>query len=128
MTPDDKIREALSDLPAPAFDPTPVVTAPPLAEARVAIVTTAGLKHAGDVSHWQPTDGSFTVLDGAERDVQLSHFSPNFDRSGFAEDLNVVYPIDRLAEMAERGEIGSVAPRHLSFMGAQMDNSFAQIV
>ena len=94
----------------------------------MAIVTTAGLRPAGDVQLWQPTDGSFTVLDGARRDVQLSHFSPNFDRSGFAADLNVVYPIDRLHEMAADGEIGAVAERHLSFMGAQFDATFSTIL
>ena len=51
--------------------------------------------------------------------MQLGHLSPNFDRSGFAADLNVVYPIDRLEEMASEGVIGKVADTHLSFMGAQ---------
>jgi D-proline reductase (dithiol) PrdB len=100
----------------------------PLSEARVAIVTTAGLRAAGDAKLWQPTDGSFTVLPAGARDVQLSHFSPNFDRAGFAADLNVVYPVDRLEEMAVRGEIGSVANQHLSFMGAQFDATFSTIL
>jgi D-proline reductase (dithiol) PrdB len=37
-------------------------------------------------------------------------------------DLNVVYPIDRLEELAAQGIIGSVAPRHLSFAGNQPDD------
>ena len=45
----------------------------------------------------------------------------NFDRSGFAADLNVVYPIDRLEELAADGTLGAVAPHHLSFAGAQPD-------
>jgi D-proline reductase (dithiol) PrdB len=56
------------------------------------------------------------------RDLRLAHASSNFDRSGFVADLNVVYPIDRLHEMAADGRIGSVASRHLSFMGAQPDH------
>ena len=91
-------------------------------------MTTAGLRHAGDVTLWQPTDGSFTVLPAEARDVQLSHFSPNFDRTGFAADLNTVYPIDRLHELTAGGEIGSVASRHLSFMGAQADATFSSIL
>jgi D-proline reductase (dithiol) PrdB len=39
-----------------------------------------------------------------------------------AADLNVVYPIDRLNELADQGVIGAVAPRHLAFQGAQIDN------
>ena len=60
--------------------------------------------------------------------MQLSHFSPNVDRPGFAADLNVVYPIDRLHEMAASGEIGSVASRHLSFMGAQADETYSTML
>lgn len=128
MARDGSIRDRVGDLPTPEFTSTPVTTAPPLDQARVAIVTTAGLRPAGDVELWQPTDGSFTVLPGADRDVQLSHFSPNFDRTGFAADINVVYPVDRLDEMAAAGEIGSVADRHISFMGAQFDATFSTIL
>lgn len=128
MTADADIRARVGDVPAPVFTSTPAVTAPALAGARVAIVTTAGLRSAGDVTLWQPSDGSFTVLPADDRDVQLSHFSPNFDRTGFAADINVVYPVDRLAAMAETGEIGSVANQHLSFMGAQTDATFSTIL
>ncbi|MEM9564877.1 MAG: glycine/sarcosine/betaine reductase selenoprotein B family protein [Actinomycetota bacterium] len=128
MSADQAIRERVGDIPTPDFDGTPVTSAPALVDAKVAIVTTAGLKPSGEVSLWQPTDGSFTVLPAAARDVQLAHFSPNFDRSGFAADINVVYPVDRLEEMAAAGEIGSVAERHLSFMGAQFDATFSTIL
>ena len=128
MTADAAIRVRVGDLPVPSFDTTPASSAVPLREARVAIVTTAGLRPNGHVALWQPTDASFTVLPADARDVQLSHFSPNFDRTGFAADLNVVYPIDRLHEMAATGEIGSVASRHLSFMGAQTDATFTTML
>lgn len=122
MGSDDTIRERVGDLPVPDLHPV-ATTAPPLAEARVALVTTAGLKPAGEVTLWQPTDGSFTVLPADARDVQLSHFSPNFDRTGIVADLNVVYPVDRLVEMRDEGLIGSLNERNLSFMGAQFDLS-----
>lgn len=48
----------------------------------------------------------------------MSHQSVNFDRSGFQEDHNVVFPIDRLNELAPEGIIGSVAEYHYAFMGA----------
>jgi D-proline reductase (dithiol) PrdB len=48
----------------------------------------------------------------------ISHVSINFDRTGFQEDWNVVFPIDRLNELATEGTIGSVADTHYSFMGA----------
>ncbi|PIP39124.1 MAG: hypothetical protein COX19_08875 [Desulfobacterales bacterium CG23_combo_of_CG06-09_8_20_14_all_51_8] len=48
----------------------------------------------------------------------MSHVSTNFDRIGFQQDWNVVFPIDRLQELAAEGFIGSVADYHYSFMGA----------
>jgi D-proline reductase (dithiol) PrdB len=121
MTADATIRSHVSSMPAPAFDDTPATVAPPLEQATVAIVTTAGLKAAGEVELWSQSDASYTVIARGTRDVQLAHFSPNFDRSGFAADINVVYPIDRLEEMAANGTIGAVSDVHLSFMGAQPD-------
>lgn len=122
MGADASIRQRVGDLPAPDLQPAAVV-APPLHQARVALVTTAGMRPGGEVSLWRPGDGSFTRLPRRARDLQLSHFSPNFDRSGVARDLNVVYPADRLEELHARGEIGSLAETNLSFMGAQPDLS-----
>jgi len=51
----------------------------------------------------------------------LGHHSANFDRGGFAADINVVYPIDRLHELADNGVIGSVAENHYAFAGNQSD-------
>jgi D-proline reductase (dithiol) PrdB len=51
----------------------------------------------------------------------MAHWSLNFDRTGFTADVNVLFPIDRLEELAADGVIGGVAPRHLSFMGALHD-------
>ena len=48
----------------------------------------------------------------------MSHISVNYDRTGFQEDVNIAFPVDRLREMAASGEIGSVADYHYSFMGA----------
>lgn len=122
MGTDSQIRAAVGGVPVPHLDTA--MTAPAqLADARVAVVTTAGLRPAGDVRLWNATDGSYTVLPRDARDVQLSHFSPNFDRAGIAADLNVVYPLDRLDELERNGEIGSINDRHLSFMGAQTDLS-----
>ena len=109
----------VNDIPVPQFDSTPFTVSPPLAEATVAIVTTAGLFAAGQERWAAGGDQSFRVLDAADRDLSLGHWSPNFDRVGLVADLNVAYPADRLEEMAAEGVIGGVAPHHLSFMGAQ---------
>jgi D-proline reductase (dithiol) PrdB len=135
MTDDAVLREMMSGVPVPTFEDPAWVTPPPLAEATVAIVTTAGLHHE-DQEQWElrdperaedgsiqsgfwRADESFRVLDGDRRDFRLAHWSPNFDRTGFAADLNVVFPVDRLNELAREGVFKAVAPRHLAFIGAQ---------
>jgi D-proline reductase (dithiol) PrdB len=101
------------------FGATATASAPELNDARVAIVTTAGLQPDGGV--WNRGQG-YVVLPSDERRLSLAHNSSNFDRSGIVNDLNVVYPADRLDELAARGVISSVASQHLSFMGAQPDH------
>ena len=51
-------------------------------------------------------------------DILTSHVSINFDRAGFQRDLNVVYPIDRLRELAAEGVIGGMAETHFTVMGS----------
>ena len=54
----------------------------------------------------------------AAGDILMSHVSINFDRSGFQADLNTIYPIDRLRDLASAGVVGSVADQHYSVMGS----------
>ncbi len=115
---DDQMRAVFDGVPVPEFDDVPFTAPVPLDKATVAIVTTAGL-HMADQPSFVGGDQSFRVLDAAARDLRFSHVSQNFDRSGIAADLNVVYPIDRLDELAVDGRVGAVAPHHLAFMGAQ---------
>ena len=119
MFTDAEMRDRVSGIPVPEFDVTAFVRPRPVRDARVAIVTTAGL-HQANVPGWAAVDDqSFRVLDKDDRDFSIGHWSPNFDRTGMIADLNVVYPIDRLNEMAADGEVGSVASRHIAFMGGQ---------
>ncbi|MGI8662250.1 MAG: hypothetical protein ACR2LQ_03450 [Acidimicrobiales bacterium] len=120
MSADSELRDLVADMPVPGYEDEPWTTPPPLEQARVALVTTAGLYRPGE-DPFDLFDQSYRVLPGNERNLIVGHNSLNFDRTGVLADLNVVYPIDRLAELAADGLIGSVAPRHVAFMGAQMD-------
>ena len=51
----------------------------------------------------------------------MSHSSVNFDRTGFSEDINLVFPIDRFRELLDQGMLGSLADFHYSFMGAGLE-------
>jgi len=101
------------------FDARPWVKPPPLAHCRIAIVTTAGLHRIGDRPFGQrATDYRIIPGDTPASELVMSHQSVNFDRTGFQEDHNVAFPIDRLNELAQRQIVGSVAAYHYSFMGA----------
>jgi hypothetical protein len=121
MNGDQAMRAHSATLPAPDFADPAWVDPPALSDATVAIVTSAALYPVGDEA-FTAADTSYRFIDRARRDLVLGHWSPNFDRTGVAMDLNVVYPIDRLEELAERGVIGAVAPRHVSFAGNQPDD------
>ena len=121
----EDVPTGLAERGAVDFDPTPAVAGGPLAERRVALISTAGLMHRGDKPFaLGATD--YRILDAdSEREILMSHVSTNFDRSGFVADLNVVFPLQRLEEKAACGEIGSVARFHYSFMGASPPDKLA---
>ena len=103
----------------PDFGPTPWVGGPPLAQRRVALVTTAGLQRRGDIAFEAGSaDYRLIAAETPAADIVMSHVSVNYDRTGFQEDVNVVFPLARLRELAAAGAIGSVAAFHYSFMGA----------
>ncbi len=109
----------LANMPMPEFDSTPWAAASPLPDARVAIVSTAGL-HRRDDRKFQGGANDYRIIPGDIDldDLAMSHVSVNFDRSGFQQDVNLVFPLDHLRALAAAGEIGSVAQWHYSFMGA----------
>jgi D-proline reductase (dithiol) PrdB len=88
-------------------------------DARVAIVSTAGLHRRDDPPFKGGPEYRLLPADTNFSDVVISHISTNFDRSAFQQDPNVWFPLDRLHEMVADGEIGGVSQWHYSFMGAQ---------
>ena len=95
---------------------------PPLSEGRLALVSTAGLNVRGDRT-FDIRTSDYRVIPGDVKgaDLLMSHVSVNFDRSGFQQDVNIVFPIDRLRELEQEGIIGSVARYHYSFMVAYLE-------
>lgn len=109
----------LAEVECPKFETTPFVSGPPLAQRNIAIVSSAGLFRRG-TEPFRGRDTDYRVVPGdiAWEDLLTSHISVNFDRTGLQEDWNVVFPRDRMTELAEEGAIGGLAARHYSFMGA----------
>ncbi len=109
-----KVAESL-----PTVESGPWLTPPPLREATVAIVTTSGIHRRSD-RPFQPGVGEYRIIpaDIDPADLVMSHMSVNFDRTAFQQDPNVMFPLERLRELADDGTIGGVSRWHYSFMGA----------
>ena len=116
---DEHERRHLLDLPCPTFDSMPFVTGVTPSEARVAIISTAGLHRRTDRA-FAIGEAGYRVIphDVEATDLVMSHISTNFDRTGFQLDINMVLPTQRLEELAKEGFIESAATYPYSFMGA----------
>ena len=112
-------RAMLENLDLPEYGETLFVTPKPLPERRIAILSTAALQRRSDKVFGQG-EASYRVIpaDTDPNDIIMSHASVNFDRSGFQQDLNVCFPLERLEELADDGVIGSVAQFHYTVSGA----------
>jgi len=99
------------------------VLSKPLAESRIALVTSAGFY----TPEQDPFDESILGGDWSYREIAAStpvaslrsaQTSDAFDRFGIETDPNLALPLDRLRELAAARIIGAVAPRHFSIMGS----------
>jgi len=114
------LRQFAASVPVPEFGESSFNKPKQLNLAKVAIVTTAALyREGGHGFEVGDNDYHYETLPRDARDLTIGHHSVNFDRGGFAADINVVYPIDRLQELAENDIIGEVAENHYAFAGNQ---------
>jgi D-proline reductase (dithiol) PrdB len=62
-------------------------------------------------------DASFRIIpgDAALQDLTITH--DYYDHRAADRDLNCVFPLERLRELARAGRVGSVALRHIGTMG-----------
>ena len=119
----ESTRNSILTLPVEVNETTPFKPLRrPLEQSRVAIVTTAGL-HLRDDRPFTAGDPTFRRIPSSTSagEILQSHASIGFDRTAIIEDINVVFPLDRLRAMVEAGKIGELAPTFYSFMGAQRD-------
>ncbi|OED34994.1 hypothetical protein AB833_31550 [Chromatiales bacterium (ex Bugula neritina AB1)] len=110
-------RGFISELKMP--EPGPPAWTPPVAakDRRVAVVSTAAVSRRGEKPFsWLARD--YRTIAKDDRDLVMTHVAVEYDRTAWQQDLNTILPFDRLDEMAESAEIGSVADEHYAFMGA----------
>ena len=88
-----------------------------LKDMKIALATAAGVHMKTDKKFNLAGDFSFRVIPTSSptSDMMVSH--GGYDNGDVNKDINCMFPIDRLREMAADGLIGSVAPSHCGFMG-----------
>jgi D-proline reductase (dithiol) PrdB len=96
----------------------------PLAEARVTLVSSAGVQPKAtlpfDVVH-PVGDYSFRRVRSDAKPSELEIHQLKYPTDGARRDLNVIYPIERLQELAAEGVLGGLTQHFFSFIGYNMD-------
>lgn len=94
---------------------TPVTK--PLSEMRIAFATAAGVHLKSDKRFNLAGDFTYRIIPGDcnSQDLMVSH--GGYDNGDVNKDINCMFPIDRLRELAAEGFIKEVSPIHAGFMG-----------
>lgn len=88
-----------------------------LSEMKIALVSSTGLYLDGQEPYSEAGDESYRVFP-AEVDVQQFRIKHgHYDEADALKDINVVFPIDRLRELAAEGVIRGVSNKHIGFKG-----------
>lgn len=88
-----------------------------LKDMKVALATAAGVHLKTDARFNLAGDTSYRVVPNEAGSAALMVSHGGYDNADANRDINCMFPIDRLNELAEAGFIGSVAPNHYGFMG-----------
>ena len=94
-----------------------------LSQSRIAIVTAAGV-HLRDQEPFNIADelGDLTFRlippDAESSALMVTHH--HYDHADADEDINVVFPLDALRDLAAEGFVGGLAAKHVGYMGYTM--------
>jgi D-proline reductase (dithiol) PrdB len=82
-----------------------------------ALVSTAGVHLKEQEPYNVEGDNTWRLIPGDVQASQLIVTHEHYDHRDADQDINCVFPIDRLREFAAEGIIGGVSDTHLGFMG-----------
>lgn len=96
----------------------------PIGESRLTFVSTAGVQPRNtlpfDTAH-PVGDYSFRRVPSDSKVADLEIHQLKYPTSGAEEDLNVIFPIERLGELVRDKYIGGLTKNFFSFIGYNMD-------
>ncbi|SFH69600.1 D-proline reductase (dithiol) PrdB [Tindallia magadiensis] len=94
-----------------------------LKDMKIALVTAAGVHMQSDKRFNLAGDFSFRVIpgDAPVEDMMVSH--GGYDNADVNKDINCMFPIDRIRELAEEGFIKAISSVNHGFMGGGGDQT-----
>ncbi len=119
-----RIREKYAQLGYPVYQWIVQDESPPwqplrrsLSECRLGLIASGGIYATGQVAFHYKDDTSFRVIprDVETADLRVTHFG--YDLTDARQDPNVVFPIDPLRRLVQKGVIGELADHAYTFMG-----------
>lgn len=101
--------------------PAPVLHAleKPVAESRLALVTTGGFVPPGakPFNTGKLGDPSFRAIAADMAPETLEIFHPHYDHERVKRDINILFPLPLARDLVAEGAIGQLADTHYSLMG-----------
>lgn len=88
-----------------------------LSQMRIALATAAGVHLKSDERFNFAGDFTFRLIPGETKSSDLMVSHGGYDNGDVNKDINCMFPLDRLKELAEEGLIREVAMNHIGFMG-----------
>ena len=85
-----------------------------LEEASVCLVTTAAVRHKDDKPFNLEGDTTFRSISSDAQLADLRYDDSHYDHACVDRDLNCVFPMDRIRELASERRLGGLATEHFS--------------
>lgn len=120
----ERTREQYAALGYPPYrwvenpDPPPFTPlAKALTDCTVGLIASGGIYRVGQVAFHFKDDTSFRAIDvrAPESELRVSHFA--YDMTDARQDINVVFPVRTLKDLARLGRIEALAATAYTFMG-----------
>jgi len=94
-----------------------------LKDMTVALATAAGVHLKADTRFSLAGDTSYRIVPNAAHVSEMMVTHGGYDNADVNKDINCMFPVDRLNELAKDGFIKAAAPNHYAFMGGGGDQS-----
>jgi D-proline reductase (dithiol) PrdB len=85
-----------------------------LEDVPICIVSTAAVRHQDDRPFDTEGDATWRVISGDAEAKDLRYDDTHYDHACVDRDLNCVFPIDRVRELAAERRVGGLTTRHFS--------------